>query len=138
GTFVARKTFAGSASLGGVPASQFLFLYDDLYERATSLASISGTYSKSDSTGYTQTYTITSDGSVTGSDTDGCALNGKLSIQNSNYSLLRIKVAVNKCEDLNGEGPGRWALTDWNGLVDALIVSAAGQKFALSGVIPRS
>src|SRR5690606_9236246 len=71
GTFVARKTFAGSASLGGVPASQFLFLYDDLYERATSLASISGTYSKSDSTGYPQTYTITPNGSVTGSDTNG-------------------------------------------------------------------
>jgi len=138
GTFVARKTFAGSASLGGVPASQFLFLYDDLYERATSLASLSGTYSKSDSTGYTQTYTITSDGSVTGSDTDGCALNGKLSILNSNYNLFRIRVTVSNCDDLNGEYSGLAALTDWNGLVDTLIVSATGPTFAISGFIPRS
>ena len=50
GTFSARTSFTGSASFNGSQTSTFNFNYENIHERDSSFATISGTYSLTDGT----------------------------------------------------------------------------------------
>lgn len=135
GTFTPRSSFSGTGVFGGTPTSNFAFTYDDSYERASSLALISGTYSDTDGA-YTETYTIGSDGALTGSDTDGCVFNGQVSIIDSRYNAYDITLTISNCiatTTLNGLA----ALGDDTGTNDLLYVSAGNSTYAVIGLVNR-
>jgi hypothetical protein len=139
GALQERSTFSGTTTFAGVETSSFSFTYDDIYERDSTLAVISGIYSDSDGLGYTETYTIDSAGTITGSDTDGCIFNGSVSILNSNYNMYRINLSVDNCGNLNGAYIGLGALGDEGGsLNDTLVISITGSEFVITGTLPRT
>lgn len=138
GTISARNTLSGSVQFGGVTTSTFSFNYDTLYERDSSLAVVSGIYSDTDGGGYTETYTIESDGTITGSDTDGCVFGGAVSILDSNYNMYRVQLTVSNCDDLDGTYTGLGALSDTNGSKnDTFIISLTGPAYVITGFVPR-
>lgn len=139
GEISARNTLSGSAQFGGVTTSTFSFKYDTLYERDSSLAVVSGIYSDTDGIGYTETYTIESDGTITGSDTDGCVFGGLVSILDPNYNMYRVQLTVSNCADLDGTYTGLGALSDANGSEnDTFIISLTGPAYVITGFVPRA
>jgi hypothetical protein len=50
----------------------------------------------------TTTITVASDGTITGSDTTGCAVNGAATIPDPQYNVLEIDVTVANCGELSG------------------------------------
>jgi len=139
GTINSRNTLTGSAKFGGVTTSTFDFKYDPIYDRGSSLAVVSGIYSDTDGAGYTETYTIDSDGIITGSDTDGCVFGGAVSILNSNYNMYRVELSVSNCADLDGLYKGLGALSDTHGSQnDTFIISLTGPAYVITGFVPRT
>jgi hypothetical protein len=138
--FIAPKSsFSGDVTYNGIASSTVSFNYDDIYERDSSLAAISGIYSLSDGQGITETYTITSDGSITGSDTTGCVSNGAIQVLDPDFNMYRISLVVSNCGIVNGSYSGLAALLDDGGSVsDTLGFSLTGPNLVISGVIPRT
>ena len=135
GTFTPRSSFSGTGVFNGVPTSNFAFTYDDSYERSSSLSKISGTYS--DTTGsYTETYTIGTDGALTGSDTDGCVYNGQVSIIDASYNAYDIVLTASNCVATTTFN-GLAALGDDTGTNDLLYVSAGNGTTAVVGFVNR-
>lgn len=135
GTFSPKASFSGTGVFGGTPTSNFAFTYDDSYERASSLALVSGTYSDTDGF-YTETYTIGSDGALNGSDTDGCVFNGQVSVIDARYNAYDITITISNCittTTLNGLA----ALGDDTGTNDLLYVSAGNSDSAIVGFVNR-
>ncbi|MFD2231322.1 hypothetical protein [Alkalimarinus sediminis] len=139
GTISARQTLTGSAQFAGETTSTFEYSYDSIYDRNSSLATIAGIYSDSDGAGYTETYTVDSDGTITGSDTEGCVFGGAISILNANYNMYRVNLTVSNCDTFDGSYTGLGALTDEGGDVnDTFVLSVTGTNYVISGFIPRT
>lgn len=137
GTIQERSTFSGTASFSGSSTATFNFTYESAYSRGSSLATIAGTYSESDGAGYTETYVIDSNGTFTGSDTEGCQLVGDVRILNSSYNLYRIDFTVTSCGVLNGDYSGLAALDDDVTQNDTLVISVSGSSLVITGTVPR-
>ena len=81
-----------------------------LYERPASLAHVASVYSI-DWGAYAFTIALTSDGRVTGSDTDGCVLNGTLTVPHANRNEYLLTTDVDSCPS-RGEYHGGAILID--------------------------
>ena len=130
-----RSSLSGTTTVENQVTSTFSFTYDSAYEQTSSLSAISGRYSDSDETGYTETYTINDQGVITGSDSDGCQFSGQVQIINSDFNLYRIEITVTNCGELNDDYAGLAALLDDG---DTLGVSISGNAYVISGSLPRS
>lgn len=137
GTFTARTSLSGAATFNSVQTSTFNFNYENIHERDSSFATISGTYSLTSGT-YTETYTVDTDGVITGSDTDGCVFNGQVSLPNTDYNIYGVSVTASNCGDANGTYTGLAALVDDTTTNDTLIIGAKGSTYAIAGSIPRT
>jgi len=136
GTFTARSIFSGSASYQGTQTSTFTYTYDDAHARGSSFDAVAGTYSETEG-GYTETYTIDSEGNITGSDTDGCVFGGSLSLLDTQYNMYDFRLIASNCGDFNGTYNGLAALMDDTEQNDTLAMGAEGPIYLIAGSIPR-
>lgn len=139
GTINQTSALLGNINLLDGTTYNLTFNYDALYERDSSLAAVAGNYSRSDGAGLTVTYSIDGAGVFTGSDTNGCVMNGNVSIINSDFNMYEVKVAVTNCGQVNGNYKGLAALDDVVTLNDTLLFSleSSDQTTLISGAIPR-
>jgi len=139
GTVNERSTFSGSTTLNGAITANFNFTYDAaIYQKDSSLALISGNYSASDDEGYVVTYSINTAGIITGSDTDGCLMNGDVELLDTNYNMYRLKIVVTNCGELNGNFRGPASLFDVDSSNDTLVFSLECVRFLIAGAILRT
>jgi hypothetical protein len=79
------------------------------YEQAVTLPELAGTYTRSRFFLATLSLTIESDGRLTGSDSNGCILNGTVAVADQGRNMMRLRVDMDSC------GDGRGSSQDWNG-----------------------
>ena len=103
-------------------------LYDEIYERGSSLAKVSGNY-VSTGPGYSFSVSISSSGVITGNDTDGCTYDGVISTPDSNFNLYETNIDVSSCGAENGSYSGFAALYDENGVEDGLTVALSNENY---------
>lgn len=129
GNFVERESIQGNFTLGPNSNTRFILDYDDQHAAGSSLATLAGMFSASDATGFSLTYTIDPDGTVSGSDSTGCMVTGNVTAVDPAFNLYRFDLSFAGC------GSGAQGAYSGNG---ALLVSGApgGENlylFALSG-----
>ncbi|MEN8141189.1 MAG: hypothetical protein ABFR97_08215 [Thermodesulfobacteriota bacterium] len=129
-----KDAITGDASyLGGEPAFSFRILYDQTYERGSSLSAIAGTYTYSEAGGSSVTYTIGSNGDLSGSNSDGCQVAGSVAIINPDYNMYRATMTFSDCSQNNGTYRGLAALLDEVGEENnTLAISVANESYMLS------
>ena len=79
------------------------FAFDPSYNRPSSLVFTAGMWSTLDDS---LTITVEYDGSFVGQDSDGCALNGKITILDAAHNLYRVNVSISSCGDRNDSYTG--------------------------------
>ncbi|MEN8141458.1 MAG: hypothetical protein ABFR97_09575 [Thermodesulfobacteriota bacterium] len=131
-----RNALTGSAVFMGQTASTFSLSYEPIYERGSNLADIAGTYTVNE-LNYSSTYTIDSNGVLTGNNSDGCQIAGTVGIIDNNYNMYRINMTVSAC-NMNDTYIGLAALLDeGGGENDTLAISVSGNSYVLSVTVPR-
>ena len=84
------------------------------YSQPVTLPQLAGTYTRSTFAFTTLTLTIESDGRLTGSDSNGCVMNGSVAIADQGRNMVRMQVDVANCR--NGHGSSQ----QWNGAYTGL------------------
>lgn len=124
-----RITASYETSYGG-DLSLDLQYDSSLTERPASLGIISGIWSDIAGT-YAITITIDSAGNISGSDTDGCAYTGTVSVPNASVNIYRVNFVINGCRYMP-DGVGQAMLTDTTTQNDTLVLAITGHTAALA------
>ena len=113
GTFAERQTLQGTFVFNSQRDTTFDLAYDVQYDRDSSLATLSGMYSAADNSGFTLTYTIGDDGTLSGTDSTGCAVNGTAAVVDPAFNSYRFDVSFTGC-GAGAQGPysGNGTLVD--------------------------
>lgn len=90
-----------NATAPGYESTVTLEREDTYSDLGVTLAQVSGTYSMMVS-GSTTTITIAADGTLTGSDSSGCAYNGQLTIPNTDYNVYEVSFTASGCGGSDG------------------------------------
>lgn len=138
GTVVERSRLTGSftstGEQGDTFSGTFSFVYDVLYERDSSLATVSGTYLSED-----EVLTIDSQGKLFSQDPiSDCVLNGLVSIIDGRYNAYNLGFEVANCSGeeaiLNGLDFNGLAVLDNSDPLEDVLVAQADATF-LDGYI---
>ena len=116
-----------TTSLGLRFSETLAFDFNALYDRGSSLATISGTYRMESGS----VLSIDADGATFMQDaTTGCITNGRISVMVSRSNLYRVTLQHDSCTGpqavLNGVDFSGFALLDDTGTVDALVAATIG------------
>jgi hypothetical protein len=103
-------------------------LYDEIYERSSSLAKVAGNYVYS-TLGYGFPVSISTSGVITGTDTDGCDYQGNISTPDIDFNLYEINLDVSSCGSADGSYSRYAALYDEAGLNDGLTVALSNENY---------
>ena len=135
-TTVLSGTVNGGVSISGSDdvGATFTLAYDSLYDRTSSLAKVAGIWSITEGA-FTQTIVVASDGTFTGSDTDGCLHNGAITILDASHNIYRVANTVSSCGIFNGSYLGYATLDDFAGTNDAIIVSQSNASWVSLGAL---
>lgn len=96
GTVAEQDTINGSFSTN-VPSSGTLALsYSSIYDNASSQAMIAGSWESYYNDAYT-TMTVSSDGTVTGSNDSGCIFNGTITTPDTSHALYLADIDISNC-----------------------------------------
>jgi hypothetical protein len=79
------------------------------YTQTLTLQELSGTYTRSRFFSTSLSMTIDAEGRLTGSDSNGCILNGNVAIADPGRNMVQMRVDMENCR--NGHGSSR----EWNG-----------------------
>lgn len=105
--------YAGSGDAG-----TFHMSLDPMWDRAASLGTVAGVYTRSTSNGYTMTMTLNVNGQLTASDSRGCVVNGTVSVPDATHNMYRMNATVTSCGTLDGTYTGMGALLDADAMQD--------------------
>ncbi|HKR37699.1 MAG TPA: hypothetical protein VJT10_22840 [Steroidobacteraceae bacterium] len=101
-------------------------------DRAVSLATLAGVYSRRTSTIFgeevTLTVTIEADGRLTGSYSNGCVFNGNASIPDATHNMVQLQIDLANC---GSQGSSK----QWNGAYTGLGVLLSGDAVFYHSVI---
>lgn len=136
GTIKEHASISGSNKVEDMITSTFNLTFDDAYNDKSSLDIIKGTYAGDDGDGYTEKYTISAAGILTGEDSDGCIANGLISIINSDHNMYRISATISDCGSANGVYTGLGAFTNYNN-ADYFAFSINSNDLVLSSYITK-
>jgi hypothetical protein len=128
-TVVAGSTIDGTTA-DATGTTTFALTYNDLWDRDPDLATVAGIYSAT--TGlYTFTMTVATDGSYTGSDTDGCAYSGTITPFDTTHNYYQLTMTVTNCGAEDGTYAGTTFLDDFNVPNDLLVLIIDDPSFIL-------
>ena len=125
----------------GATASAMLRIsvpYDPASNRPLHIADLAGNYTTYLGTGYTLTITIDPAGRVSGTDTNGCSLQGGASAIAEAVNNFKLALKVSGCGTQSGRYDGNAALTfDSSGRPAGLFLSASNAKAAIGRRLSR-
>lgn len=123
GDVVERVSITGDLVHGLSRNTKVAATFDPVYEKDSSLAVVAGTYSVADTTGYTLTYTIDSNGTLAGSDTHGCVVSGSVATIDGDFNMYRFDTDFSSCGATGAQGhfTGIGALTDTGAGLESLL-----------------
>jgi hypothetical protein len=102
------------------------------YNRAVSLASLAGVYTRRTSSIFgeevTLTVTIDANGQLSGSYSNGCVFNGNASIPDTSHNMVRLQIDLANC---GSQGSSK----QWNGAYTGLGVLLSGDEVFYHSVI---
>jgi hypothetical protein len=128
-------TYSGAGQSGS-----FSLAMDAMGSRSASLQAVAGTYTRSNSTGYTVTMTIGANGQLTGSNTRGCVFNGAVSVPSPTRNQYSISMTVTSCGALDGNYTGMGTLVDASSMTNWMTTMRSsmmsGGMMAGTNVIP--
>ena len=108
GTIVERSRVSATYSVGTGEQGTIELFYDSTYERSSSLAKMSGTWTDPQR----NTFTVEANGSIFGQDGFGCVYTGNVSIIDPLYNVYRLTINVTNCADINGTYTGLGTIGD--------------------------
>jgi hypothetical protein len=119
---------------------RFVLNYVSTYEEPSELNKLQGiwTFSQASSSGltFTLTLTIDPDGTVFGSNTEGCVYNGKFKIIDAQFNVYRLLLETSLCGDLDGAYKGLASLFEFESLPPRkLMFGLTNQDHSLSGMV---
>jgi hypothetical protein len=103
---------------GSGDAGAFNMAMSPMWERAASLSTVAGVFTRTTSNGYAMTMAIDTHGQVTGSDSKGCVFNGTVTVPDSQHNMYDVDVDVSSCGTLDGHYAGMGALLDADAMQD--------------------
>lgn len=108
------RLFAVYEITGGDNGISDMYATPALYRRPTSLGGLAGNYEvRNPVTGLGGDATISSGGSISGSDEIGCQYSGNVAIPNSLFNLFTITVVISSCPGFDGTYEGLGEQIDW-------------------------
>ncbi len=113
-------------TLNGGDTGALNIVYDAVYDTASSLQLTAGQWTYTDRDNLTTTLSIAPEGTIAGTDSDGCAYLGYVDLINPAYNVYKMKVEITECSSVNGEYEGVSFIKD-----DLLNVQIANEKYAL-------
>ncbi|MDJ0655863.1 MAG: hypothetical protein QNJ40_16980 [Xanthomonadales bacterium] len=136
--YVARDWLRGSFDdLGG---GSFTLGYRTLFERDSTVAGFAGSYRQEKEDGSSLSLTVNADGSVSGSNSDGCSYQGQISLLDANFNPAAMTLTVSDCAQLTGEHTGIAVLADLDepGDSNLLYITLDSETTAILGTLPRT
>jgi hypothetical protein len=124
-------TYAGVGETGS-----FSLVYNSLYERSSSISKVSDNWAFS-TFGYSISLSISSSGTVSGSDLRGCGYYGRISTIHTSYNAYEVEVDITSCGTLNGNYAGLATLVDNITTNDTLVVGIADSVHAVTFTLSR-
>jgi hypothetical protein len=131
-----EKTSINGTYTGVGDTGVFFLNYSALYERASSLALVAGTWSGT-VLGYTNTITVDSSGNVSGDSSSGCTYTGNVGIVDSSYNAYNVTLNINNCGTQNGSYSGLAALTDTVSANDTILVCVSNASYSFVASLRR-
>jgi hypothetical protein len=98
--------------------------YDSLYDRGSSLATVSGVYNDFFIEGTSASFSIDAGGMIFSQTTSGCVGNGQVSIIDPQFNGYDVSLTVTNCSVLNGTYNGLAITTDFISTNDTLLFAA--------------
>jgi hypothetical protein len=118
---------------GNGQSGSFTMNMSPMWQRDATLAAVSGTYTRSTSTGYSMTMNIDANGQLMGSDTSGCMLNGSVTAPDPHHDLYQMDGTVTSCGILDGNYHGMAALLDADAMHDWMSTMPGYQHGGMMG-----
>lgn len=113
GSVSERSTFTGDWSAGTGETGSFSLSYDNFYDRDSSLDITAGTWTSFDGFGNPDgSYTIGTNGAISGQDVYGCLYSGNVTIIDSRYDVYNISITASNCGGANGTYTGLSVIGD--------------------------
>lgn len=133
GTLSERDSLTGSWSSSTGESGNFNLNFDPIYDRPSSLAKVSGTYTAYEEDGPDiVSITIDSGGSINGQDIFGCIYSGMMSLIDSEFNVYEITLTLANCGADNRTVTGLAGLFDGAGTDDRLLTSVDdGNSFSI-------
>jgi len=103
-----RARVSATYSVGTGEQGTLELFYDSNYERSSSFAKMSGTWTDPQR----NTFTVEANGSIFGQDGFGCVYTGNVSIIDPLYNVYRLTINVANCADINGAYTGLGTIGD--------------------------
>jgi hypothetical protein len=103
---------------GSGDAGTFMMTSSPMWDRPSSLATVAGVYTRSTSSGYSMTMTISANGQMDGVDTRGCRIDGTINVPDAAHNLYGIDATVTSCGSLDGTYHGMGTLVDADAMRD--------------------
>jgi hypothetical protein len=103
---------------GSGDAGTFNLSLSPMWDRAASLGTVAGVYTRSTSNGYTMTMTISTNGQLTANDSRGCLFNGAVGVPDLTHNMYSLNATVTSCGSLDGTYSGMGALLDADAMQD--------------------
>ena len=120
------RIFSHFATLNGGDTGALNIEYDSVYDEPSSLALTTGNWIYTDRDNLTTELEIVAEGTISGTDSDGCEFLGYVDLINPQYNAYKLKVEITECSSVNGVYEGVSFIKD-----DLLSVQIANEKFAL-------
>jgi hypothetical protein len=89
-----------------------------MWDRAASMETVAGVYTRTTSNGYAMTMTIGANGQMMATDNRGCVLNGTVGVPDAMHNMYAIDATVTSCGTLDGHYQGMGALVDADAMQD--------------------
>jgi hypothetical protein len=133
-----RQTLSGDWETGTGESGSFDYSYDSVYERASSLDTVAGTWTEFDIVGNPiAVYQADSAGRYDGQDAAGCLYTGQISILDSAFNVYGIEVSITNCSSTDGNYSGLGYIADDTRGNDVFIYSVDNGNRALIGEVLR-
>ena len=130
GTFTPKGTMSGTYS-GAGDAGTFTLTYNgSLYERRSSLPSVSGLW-KGKILDFTNFISINNDGAIVGVNTTGCTYGGHVSVIDPLFNIYSVHLDIDTCGSNNGTYDGLAALSDTSDTNDTFITIMSSPTLSL-------
>jgi hypothetical protein len=134
----AREALLVTDAAGQTRRIEFTVPYDRGFERPSSFDALQGSYTTFLGSGYTLTITVHADGEVTGSDTNGCIVQGRASVPQPAVNTYGMTLDVSACGKSDGRYEGSAALLfDGAGRVSGLFLSTSNERAAIGWRLSR-